>query len=979
VNIYRVKIKVIAVLITVLSVVMLGQIMVTSPMLADHDLKATMQAQKDLAEHIAIDLEANLNRAKRQLEIAAGLPAIASMEPERITPNLSWLTRLSGTFNDCLITDTTGKTICRSGSKAYPVAQESILKALETGRTACLGIRYDSTGWPISGFATPITDASGNPMGAVAGILALSQTSCIQSAIRQTSNRRITAYIVSGDGGLLAHPTCSRAADNHSLATISAPFPLENLAPRQSGTVTYQHRNTAYVAAFHPVPSTGWRVVVHQPKASIMARSQQNALLITEFFAVAFLISAMIVGFVIQYTLKPLSRLVRAIEAGKIDPQPVYPRDEIGQIARKFDQLYSNLYQSKTALEESEQRYRLLVENQSDLLIKFDLDGHFLFVSPSYCTLFGRTEDELLGKKILPLLHKDDREAARQALDKLQRSPNDAYLEQRVTTHAGRRWIAWLGTAMRDENQQITGIVAVGRDITERKEVEAALKASEEQLQLIVQASPIGITITQEGRFVYANPSFLRMFGFKNENDVRGCELNALYSPENRETLTRRREAVLDGREKLADLEARGKKQDGTLFDLKLWLTQIPYNDRPAVLCFVIDVSLENKLRAQLNVAQKMESIGTLAGGVAHDFNNLLMGMEGNISLALLKMDPSDPQYSRLKNVEEYIQNGAELTKQLLGFARGGKYETRATDIRELVEKTAGMFGRTRKEITIHSVYPKDLWTTEADAGQVEQVFLNLFINAWQAMPGGGELNIEAENIMLAPADAQGYGIRPGRYIKISVTDTGIGIPSDIQSKIFDPFFTTKGRGRGVGLGLASAYGIIKNHGGSITVYSEQGMGATFNVYLPRSGKKVVQEKEVAETILTGSETILLVDDEEMILDVGREMLEHLGYHAIIAGSGKEAIRIFSEQQDRIALVIQDMIMPDMGGGEVFDRIRQIRPDARVLLSSGYSINGKAAEILNRGCNGFIQKPFNIKKLSQKIREILDPPAADRN
>ena len=378
-----------------------------------------------------------------------------------------------------------------------------------------------------------------------------------------------------------------------------------------------------------------------------------------------------------------------------------------------------------------------------------------------------------------------------------------------------------------------------------------------------------------------------------------------------------------------------------------------------------------NKLEQQLQQAQKMEAVGTLAGGIAHDFNNLLMGILGNTSLMLLDMDDSDPKYQRLKTIEEHVRLGADLTKQLLGFARGGKYEARPTDINELIKRSSDMFGRTKKEITIHTRCQKSIWTVEVDQGQIEHVLFNLYVNAWQAMKGPGHLYLETENVMLDENYGKPYTVKPGRYVKICITDTGVGMDKETQQRIFEPFFTTKEMGRGTGLGLASVYGIIKNHGGYINVYSEENEGTTFKVYLPASEKEVTGENKLPEMIVKGTEVLLLVDDEDIIIDVGKQMLKTLGYEVLVARGGQEAIQIYKNNRDKVNMVILDMIMPDMGGGETYDRLKELTPDIKVLLSSGYSINEKASEILERGCNGFIQKPFDLRDLSGKIREIL--------
>ncbi|MCK5193317.1 MAG: response regulator, partial [Desulfobulbaceae bacterium] len=357
---------------------------------------------------------------------------------------------------------------------------------------------------------------------------------------------------------------------------------------------------------------------------------------------------------------------------------------------------------------------------------------------------------------------------------------------------------------------------------------------------------------------------------------------------------------------------------------------------------------------------------------IAHDFNNLLMGIQGRASLMMMDTDSSHPYNEHLKGIEDYVKSAADLTKQLLGFARGGKYEVKAIDLNKLIINQNRMFGRTRKEINIQEKFEKNLWAVDVDQGQIEQVLLNLYVNSWQAMPGGGDLYIQTENIVIDESFNRPYHVEQGKYVKVSVTDTGVGMDEPTQQSIFDPFFTTREMGRGTGLGLASAYGIIKSHGGSIDVFSEKGEGTTFNIYLPATEKEIVKEKKSQEEVLKGAETTLLVDDEDMIVDVGCGIIEKLGYNVLTAKSGKEAIEIYKKNHDRIDMVLLDMIMPEMGGGESYDKLKEINPGIKVLLSSGYSIDGEATKILERGCNGFIQKPFYMTDLSKKIREIID-------
>jgi len=414
---------------------------------------------------------------------------------------------------------------------------------------------------------------------------------------------------------------------------------------------------------------------------------------------------------------------------------------------------------------------------------------------------------------------------------------------------------------------------------------------------------------------------------------------------------------------------------------IHVWLKASPLYDRQGNLVGAIEAIRDiterkqaeqerSSFEVQFYQAQKMEAIGTLAGGIAHDFNNLLMGIQGRISL-MTDLPASSENSEHLKSIETYVNSATELTRQLLGIARGGKYEVKPTSLNELLKKQNAMFGRMRKEITVRGKYAKDLWPTEVDRGQIEQVLLNLYVNASQAMPEGGDINTQTENVTLDESYIKPFEIKTGRYVKISITDTGTGMDPETREGIFDPFFTTKERGRGTGLGLASAYGIIKNHGGFINVYSEAGLGTKFNFYIPASGKDLVRETKLSENVVMGDGTVLLVDDEAMIVDVGRQLLDRLGYRVLTANGGKEALKLYRREMDNIDLVILDMIMPGLGGGETFNRLHRINPGGRVILSSGYSVNGQATEILKQGCSGFIQKPFNLESLSQKVSAVL--------
>ena len=385
---------------------------------------------------------------------------------------------------------------------------------------------------------------------------------------------------------------------------------------------------------------------------------------------------------------------------------------------------------------------------------------------------------------------------------------------------------------------------------------------------------------------------------------------------------------------------------------------------------------MEGKLamtEAQLRQSQKMEAIGTLAGGIAHDFNNILMGIQGHISLMLFQIDANHPFQQRLRNVEKLVESGSKLTSQLLGYARKGRYEVKPIYLNSIIKGTAETVKRVRKDITFNFEFAEDLASVEADTGQMEQVFMNLFVNASDAMPDGGQITVRTENTALQALSGLPFSLNPGPYVLLTVSDQGIGMDEATKERIFEPFFTTKEMGRGTGLGLASVYGIVKGHDGFIDVQSQPNSGTTFRIYFPVSAQPAVSEsKASSEDVYKGAETVLFVDDEDEIVKVSKALLEIMGYRVLTARNGFEAVQIYEKRKDDIDIVLLDMIMPGMNGSHVYEKLKTINADVRVLLLSGYSKDREATARLASRCDGFIQKPFKIQDLSRSIRQALE-------
>lgn len=635
-------------------------------------------------------------------------------------------------------------------------------------------------------------------------------------------------------------------------------------------------------------------------------------------------------------------------------------------------------------------RFLTLTENAPYGLALIEQDGAFQYTNPKFKEIFGYDlKDIPNGKEWFRKAYPDPAYRHTVVAAWIEDLQGTRMLEQRPRVFTVR---------CNDGTDKIIGFMPVKlpsggnimacEDITKQKEAEEELRRAHERFFNIVEFLPDAtLVIDREKKVVTWNRACEEMTGVKKEAIIgKGDhEYGLAFYGEKRPILIDYITADSDElKEKYESIKKKGNVLYGEVFIPGLYGgkggflsgTASPLFDSSGNIVGAIesvrDITERRNLETQLAQAQKLQAIGTLAGGIAHDFNNILMAILGYTSLMLMDVDPGHRHYEKLKIIEKQVQSGADLTKQLLGFARGGKYEVKPTNMNDLIIKSAEVFGRTKRDIILHRKLQRDLYTVEVDRSQIEQVLLNLYINAWHAMPSGGEIYLETQNIFIGEDHADYYMVKPGQYVRVSVTDTGVGMDEATKQRIFEPFFTTREMGRGAGLGLASAHGIIKHHSGVINVYSEKGKGTTFNVYLPASGKEHVEDRVMSGEILKGHETVLFVDDQDVVIDVGRSILEELGYTVFVAKSGQKAIDIYAQRMEEIGLVILDMVMPVMGGGETYDRLKEINPGVKVILSSGYSLNGQASGILERGCDGFIQKPFNVNELSKKIREILD-------
>ncbi len=637
----------------------------------------------------------------------------------------------------------------------------------------------------------------------------------------------------------------------------------------------------------------------------------------------------------------------------------------------------TELKRAEAALKKSEETFRKAFHTSPDAInINRLSDGMFVSINDGFTKATGYTAEDVIGRtpsEIDLWLNPEDRDRMVGTMIEHGEVRN---LEAPFRKKNGSIDIALMSASIIDIDG-VAHILSITRDITERKRAEEAVRESERRFRDLAELLPQAVfEFDEQGRFTYANQFALNLFGYTRDDFKGGIDAIDTIAPGSRELAVRNITRVMRNEVK-SGTEYTAIRKNGEEFPVIIYSTPIHRDGRVAGLRgIIIDLTERKRLEAQLTQAQKLEAVGTLAGGMAHNFNNILMGIQGHVSMMLMNMDTGHPYYERLKNIEEQILSGADLTKQLLGFARGGKYEVKPLSINAVLSWTAEMFARTKKEITIEMDLGEEPLTVLADRSQMEQMLMNLLVNAWQAMPAGGRIYLETKSVLLGAAEIRPYEVTSGPYVRITVQDSGMGMDERTQKRIFEPFFTTKQMGRGTGLGLATVYGIVKGHRGYITVYSETGHGSRFNIYLPLAEGETPAQWTVEKTEATsGSGVILLVEDEEQVLQTTREMLEILGYTVLTARDGREAIEVYRRMGKGIDLVLMDMIMPGISGGEAIDALLEINPSVRIVLASGYSLNGLAGDIMRRGCRAFLQKPYNMGELSRTVTQVMSVPA----
>ena len=664
-----------------------------------------------------------------------------------------------------------------------------------------------------------------------------------------------------------------------------------------------------------------------------------------------------------------------------LDGLPLVVRGLMGLVLL-FDlyTIYQHLliHRIRRELVEREELFHLISENAADMIAIVDMEGRRIFNSLSYQRVLGYSPQELRASTPFQQIHPDDRERVREAAEKARHSGIGQTLEYRLR-HKNGTWLVLESTSsvIRDAKGEPEKLVIVNRNVTERKRAEEALRRSEADFRSVVEDAPYGIyraSIT--GRFLQVNPAVLKMLGYEQEHELLERDLAADIFRHDGEY--QHLADLLLRTEEVKDIEMEWKKKDDTSITVRCSGRRInDENGAPAYFAvFAEDVTEKRVLERQLRMAQKMEAIGRLSGGIAHDFNNLLGVIIGYSRVLMRALGAGNALCEHALEIEKAGERAASLTKQLLAFSRQQVLTPAILDLNTLASDMQGMLPRLLGEdIQVSLELDPELGSVKADQSQIEQIIMNLAVNARDAMPMGGKLKIQTTNVELDQTYTRNHsGSKIGDYVLLAVTDTGTGMDAATLTHIFEPFFTTKERGQGTGLGLATVYGIVKQSDGYIWVDSVPGKGASFQIYLPRhAGQPAVEEQkfDLGEK-LGGSESILLVEDAEPLRKLAQTFLEASGFRVLSAGSGEEALEVAAGCGRSLDLLLTDVVMPGMNGRVLAEQLSPRQPGIKVLYMSGYTDSFIAGHGVLEPGTYLLHKPFTEEVLIQKVRDVLD-------
>lgn len=659
--------------------------------------------------------------------------------------------------------------------------------------------------------------------------------------------------------------------------------------------------------------------------------------------------------------------------------QPTY--DELMQQIEALEQELKHQRQAYDEQTQTQSLFLSLIDSLPLNVFSKDKKGRFILANRQYCQtvgkpmtdILGRTDDDFHPPEMARKYRRDDRAV----MDSRQATT----LEEEHRTNSGTTMdVCVIKAPLYNRQREVTGVLGVFWDISQRKQTERALYESEKRFRELVDLLPQSIyEFSLDGRITFANQSALRTFGYTEEDLDTGLHIRELLIEADHQRAQTDISRIDDLRRRLGT-EYTARHRDGRPFPVVTYTSPIRKDDQTiGIRGIAIDQTDIRNLEERLKIAQKMEAVGQLAGGVAHDLNNLLSPILGYAEILLDDLAPQDLNRPAIQSIQEAGQKARDLVQQLLAFARKQPLQITTINLNHVVSGFEKLLRRSiREDILIAIDLTKTSPLIRADAGQIEQVIMNLAVNAQDSMPKGGRLTLETAVVDLDESYAHEHpGVTPGRHAMLSLSDTGQGIPHAHRDRIFDPFFTTKERDKGTGLGLSTVYGIVKQHHGDIWLYSEPDQGTTFKIFFPAANGNAepIADRQDTRQADRGTETIMVVEDNTMLRDMAQKILERYGYRVLIAGSGDECLQRLTTHDGPVHLLLTDVVMPEMNGRELYARLAPLRPDLKVLYMSGYTDNVILHHgVLEAGID-FIQKPFSVQGLANKIRMILDKNA----